>query len=71
MSKRPYNDSLVAFLRGSWARGKVVRNWGGNFWGPSRKRCSILPPEVLKALQEDGVIDLQGTTFTVKGDANG
>jgi len=63
--KKSYDDNLVTFLRGSWAKNKTIRNMGGNFWGPNRKRCSIMPPDQLKALHEDGIITLTGSSFTV------
>lgn len=53
-------ESLISFMRGSWARNKVIRNWGGNFWGPNRNRCSIFQPAELKELVALGVIEMQG-----------
>lgn len=60
-----YNANLVTFLRGSWAKNKVIKNMGGNFWGPNRKRCSIFPPDQLNALHVDGIITVTGSTFVV------
>lgn len=65
--KKLYTDNLVTFLRGSWAKNKTIKNMGGNFWGPNRNRCSIMPADQLKALHEDGIITLTGSSFTVNG----
>lgn len=49
----------LAFYR-TWAKKKVVRNFGGNFWGPDRNHCSIIRPEELKALLDGGHIEMVG-----------
>lgn len=65
---KTYNENTVRFLHGAWGKGnKVIKNYGGNFWGPTRKRCSIFPPEQLAELQQDGVIQMLplGNSFIV------
>ena len=47
----------TAFYRGSWSGHgkKIIRNMGGNFWGPTRQRCTIIREPELKQLLEQGV----------------
>lgn len=47
----------VDFLR-SYAGKKTVKNFGGNFWGFNRSRCTIIKPEMIDALREAGHIEM-------------
>ena len=63
--KKTYTGNMVAFLRSSWAKGKTIKNFGGNFWGPNKNRCSIFQPETLAELDRDGIIKLNGREFII------
>ncbi len=34
----------------SYAKGRPIKNFVGNFWGFNRKRCTIIKPEMIEAL---------------------
>lgn len=55
MSKIP--AMTITFYRGPWSgRGKkVIRNHGGNFWGPNSKRCTLIAEHELRWLLEKGI----------------
>lgn len=49
-----------------YAKKKPVKNFGGNFWGINRNRCSIIKPNMIKALISGGHIVMNGVSeFTV------
>ena len=55
----------AAWLK-SYARKKPVKNFGGNYWGINRNRCSIIKPKMIQALADAGHIELSGGQFTMK-----
>lgn len=68
MSKAPKPTAAqktAEFLKG-YAKGKPIKNFGGNFWGINRKRCTIIRPEELAAMEAAGLIDRSGQSFTVR-----
>jgi hypothetical protein len=55
--KQVVTPETIAFYRGSWSGkgSKVVKRMGGNFWGPSRTRCTIILEDEMKWMLEQGV----------------
>lgn len=49
----------------SYAKKKPINNYGGNYWGINRNRCTIMKPEMIKALADAGLIVMNGNSFTV------
>jgi hypothetical protein len=54
---KPVKDETVAFFRGSWSGNckKTIKNMGGNFWGPTRNRCTIIPPDALQYMLDNDI----------------
>jgi hypothetical protein len=52
-------DRQAAFLK-TYAKGKPLTNYGGNFWGISRNRCTILKPDQIEALILAGYMKRDG-----------
>lgn len=55
---------FAAFCR-TWARGKLIQNFGANFWGPNRKRCSIVKPDMIDKMVELGLAQRVSGGFIV------
>ena len=56
---------FAKWLKG-YAKKKPVKNFGGNFWGFNRNRCSIIKPAMILALVVGGHVTMNGTKeFTV------
>lgn len=61
-AKKPTKKEVkkeASWLR-SYARKKPINNYGGNYWGFNRSRCSIIRPEMIQALVEHGYATMQG-----------
>jgi hypothetical protein len=61
----PDVERLATWLK-SYAKNKPVKNFGGNFWGINRNRCTIIPPEQMAALEATGKITRTGNQFTMR-----
>jgi hypothetical protein len=59
-------EKEVAWLK-SYAKTKPIKNFGGNFWGINRKRCTIIKPEMLIAMVAAGYAENFGSYFVMKG----
>lgn len=57
-------ESSASWLKG-YAGKKPVRNFGANFWGINRNRCTIIQPEMIAALVAAGKITKTGSSFTM------
>jgi hypothetical protein len=49
----------------TYSRGKPISNFAGNFWGVSRKRCTIIPAARIEELAAAGLIVRNGSSFVV------
>jgi hypothetical protein len=50
----------------SYAKKKPIKNYGGNYWGFSRTRCTRIEPELIEALVAQGLATRQGNSqFTM------
>lgn len=55
------------FLAGSYtAKGKKpLVNYGGNFWGINRNRCTIIPAEEVEAMIKLGLAERNGSVLRI------
>lgn len=44
-----------------YARKKPIKNFGGNFWGFNRNRCSVIKPKMIQALVDEGYATMNGS----------
>lgn len=67
MSEPDYAKKQHEFLAGSYtARGKkLLQNFGGNFWGINRKRCTIIRSEQIEEMLERGMLTREGNALRV------
>jgi hypothetical protein len=66
-AKRDYTAENHAFLAGSYtAKGKkLLTNFGGNFWGINRKRCTIIKPEQIEEMVKRGMAYREGSRLKI------
>jgi hypothetical protein len=67
MTKSDYAKKQHEFLSGSYtAKGKKpLMNFGGNFWGINRKRCTIIQQEQIDEMIQRGMLKREGNQLRV------
>lgn len=57
-------EKEAAWLK-SYAKKKPINNYGGNCWGFNRNRCTIVQPEMIQALVDNGFAVRMGLSFVM------